>query len=148
MIHAQSIVHSLVEYVDGSMLAQLSNPDMRVPIAHALGFPERIDSGARALDLGAIGSLSFEQPDAARFPCLGLAYAALRAGGTAPAVLNAANEVAVEAFLGGRLRYTAIAQVIERGAAARRRAVRRRNWPPCSTPMRAHGAPPPSAWRA
>ena len=113
VIHAQSIVHSLVEYVDGSMLAQLSNPDMRVPIAHALGFPERIDSGARALDLGAIGSLSFEKPDAARFPCLGLAYAALRAGGTAPAVLNAANEVAVEAFLGGRLRYTAIARVIE-----------------------------------
>ncbi len=112
VIHAQSIVHSLVEYVDGSMLAQMSNPDMRVPIAHALGFPERIDSGGRALDLGAVGSLSFERPDAARFPCLGLAYGALRAGGTAPAVLNAANEVAVDAFLGGRLRYTAIAQVI------------------------------------
>jgi len=113
VIHAQSIVHSLVEYVDGSMLAQLSNPDMRVPIAHALGFPERIASGARALDLGAIGSLSFEKPDAARFPCLGLAYAALRSGGTAPAILNAANEIAVEAFLAGRLRYTAIARVIE-----------------------------------
>jgi 1-deoxy-D-xylulose-5-phosphate reductoisomerase len=113
VIHAQSIVHSLVEYMDGSMLAQLSNPDMRVPIAHALGFPERIESGARALDLGAIGSLSFEKPDAARFPCLGLAYAALRSGGTAPAILNAANEIAVEAFLGGRLRYTAIARVIE-----------------------------------
>jgi 1-deoxy-D-xylulose-5-phosphate reductoisomerase len=113
VIHAQSIVHSLVEYMDGSMLAQLSNPDMRVPIAHALGFPERIESGARALDLGAIGALSFEKPDAERFPCLGLAYAALRSGGTAPAILNAANEIAVEAFLGGRLRYTAIAQVIE-----------------------------------
>ena len=113
VIHAQSIVHSLVEYMDGSMLAQLSNPDMRVPIAHALGFPERIASGARALDLGAIGSLSFEKPDAARFPCLGLAYAALRSGGTAPAILNAANEIAVEAFLAGRLRYTAIARVIE-----------------------------------
>ncbi len=112
LIHAQSIVHSLVEYVDGSMIAQMSNPDMRVPIAHALGFPERIDSGGRALDLGAIGSLSFERPDAARFPCLGLAYGALRAGGTAPAILNAANEVAVESFLGGRLRYTAIAEVI------------------------------------
>ena len=112
VIHAQSIVHSLVEYVDGSMIAQLSNPDMRVPIAHALAFPERIDSGGRALDLGAIGNLSFERPDGARFPCLGLAYGALRAGGTAPAVLNAANEVAVEAFLAGRLRYTAIAQVI------------------------------------
>ena len=113
VIHAQSIVHSLVEFVDGSMIAQMSNPDMRVPIAHALGFPERIESGARALDLGAIGSLSFEKPDAARFPCLGLAYAALRSGGTAPAILNAANEIAVEAFLGGRLRYTAIARVIE-----------------------------------
>jgi len=112
VIHAQSIVHSLVEYVDGSMIAQLSNPDMRVPIAHALAFPERIDSGGRALDLGAIGNLSFERPDGARFPCLGLAYGALRAGGTAPAVLNAANEVAVDAFLAGRLRYTAIAQVI------------------------------------
>jgi len=112
VIHAQSIVHSLVEYVDGSMIAQLSNPDMRVPIAHALAFPERIDSGSRALDLGAIGNLSFERPDGVRFPCLGLAYGALRAGGTAPAVLNAANEVAVEAFLAGRLRYTAIAQVI------------------------------------
>jgi len=112
LIHAQSIVHSLVEYVDGSMIAQLSNPDMRVPIAHALAFPERIDSGSRALDLGAIGNLSFERPDGVRFPCLGLAYGALRAGGTAPAVLNAANEVAVEAFLAGRLRYTAIAQVI------------------------------------
>ena len=112
VIHAQSIVHSLVEYVDGSMIAQLSNPDMRVPIAHALAFPERIDSGGRALDLGAIGNLSFERPDGVRFPCLGLAYGALRAGGTAPAVLNAANEVAVEAFLAGRLRYTAIAQVI------------------------------------
>jgi len=112
LIHAQSIVHSLVEYLDGSMIAQLSNPDMRIPIAHALAFPERIDSGGRALDLGAIGNLSFERPDDGRFPCLGLAYGALRAGGTAPAVLNAANEVAVDAFLAGRLRYTAIAQVI------------------------------------
>ena len=113
LIHAQSIIHSLVEFVDGSVLAQLSNPDMRVPIAHALGFPERIESGAAPLDLAAIGALSFERPDAARFPCLGLAYAALREGGTAPAVLNAANEVAVAAFLEGRLRYTAIPQVIE-----------------------------------
>ncbi len=112
VIHAQSIVHSLVEFLDGSMIAQMSNPDMRVPIAHALGFPERIDSGGRALDLGAIGTLSFERPDAARFPCLGLAYGALQARGTAPAILNAANEIAVEAFLGGRLRYTAIAEVI------------------------------------
>jgi 1-deoxy-D-xylulose-5-phosphate reductoisomerase len=113
VIHAQSIVHSLVEYVDGSVLAQLSNPDMRVPIAHALGFPDRMESGARRLDLGAVGSLSFERPDHQRFPCVPLAYEALRAGGTAPALLNAANEVAVEAFLAGRLPFTAIAQVID-----------------------------------
>ena len=113
LIHPQSIVHSLVEYVDGSVIAQMSNPDMRVPIAHALGFPARIDSGARALDLGSVGQLSFERPDLRRFPCLGLARAALREGGTAPALLNAANEVAVEAFLAGRLRFTAIAHVIE-----------------------------------
>jgi 1-deoxy-D-xylulose-5-phosphate reductoisomerase len=113
VIHPQSIVHSLVEYVDGSVIAQLSNPDMRVPIAHALGFPERIASGARSLDLGAIGQLSFERPDHERFPCLPLAYAALQAGGTAPAVLNAANEIAVEAFLGGKLAFTAIPRVIE-----------------------------------
>jgi 1-deoxy-D-xylulose-5-phosphate reductoisomerase len=114
LIHPQSIVHSLVEHVDGSVIAQLSNPDMRVPIAHALGFPERIDSGAAPLELAAVGQLSFERPDPARFPCLGLAYAALRSGGAAPAVLNAANEVAVEAFLGGGLRYTDIPNVIER----------------------------------
>jgi len=118
LIHSQSIIHSLVEYVDGSVIAQLSNPDMRVPIAHALGFPERIESGAAQLDLAAVGQLSFEHPDARRFPCLGLAYAALRDGGTAPAALNAANEVAVGAFLDGRLRYTAIPQVIEQALAA------------------------------
>jgi 1-deoxy-D-xylulose-5-phosphate reductoisomerase len=118
LIHPQSIVHSLVEYADGSVIAQLSNPDMRVPIAHALAYPERVESGARALDLAAVASLSFEKPDAARFPCLGLAYAALRAGGTAPAVLNAANEVAVEAFLAGRLAFTGIAGVIADALAA------------------------------
>jgi 1-deoxy-D-xylulose-5-phosphate reductoisomerase len=117
LIHSQSIIHSLVEFVDGSVIAQLSNPDMRVPIAHALGFPQRIESGATPLDLAAIGQLSFERPDAHRFPCLGLAYAALRDGGTAPAVLNAANEVAVAAFLEGRLRYTGIPQVIEQALA-------------------------------
>ena len=117
VIHPQSIVHSLVEYVDGSVIAQLSNPDMRVPIAHALGFPDRIESGARALDLGAVGQLTFERPDLARFPCLQLAYSAILAGGTAPAVLNAANEVAVESFLAGRLRFTAIGQVIEESLA-------------------------------
>ncbi len=113
LIHAQSIIHSLVEFLDGSVIAQLSNPDMRVPISHALGFPERIESGAAQLDLAAIGQLSFERPDAQRFPCLGLAYAALREGGTSPAVLNAANEIAVAAFLEGKLRYTAIPQVIQ-----------------------------------
>jgi 1-deoxy-D-xylulose-5-phosphate reductoisomerase len=112
VIHPQSIVHSLVEYVDGSLIAQLSNPDMRVPIAHALGYPERIASGARPLDLTSMKDLSFERPDERRFPCLRLAYAALERGGTAPAVLNAANEVAVEAFLGGRLPFTGIARVI------------------------------------
>ncbi len=117
LIHAQSIIHSLVEFLDGSVIAQLSNPDMRVPISHALGFPERIESGAAQLDLAAIGQLSFERPDAQRFPCLGLAYAALREGGTSPAVLNAANEIAVAAFLEGKLRYTAIPQVIQQALA-------------------------------
>ena len=113
LIHSQSIIHSMVEYIDGSVIAQLSNPDMRVPIAHALGFPERIESGATPLDLAAVGQLSFERPDAQRFPCLGLAYAALRAGGIAPAVLNAANEVAVAAFLDGKLRYMGIPEIID-----------------------------------
>ncbi|HEX6266302.1 MAG TPA: 1-deoxy-D-xylulose-5-phosphate reductoisomerase [Burkholderiales bacterium] len=113
LIHPQSIVHSLVEYVDGSVIAQLSNPDMRVPIAHALAYPQRIASGARPLDLAGMKDLSFERPDHQRFPCLPLAYAALQAGGTAPAALNAANEVAVEAFLAGRLPFTAIPRVIE-----------------------------------
>jgi 1-deoxy-D-xylulose-5-phosphate reductoisomerase len=112
LVHPQSIVHALVEYADGSVIAQLSNPDMRVPIANALAHPERIDSGAQSLDLAAIRNLSFESPDGARFPCLALAYAALQAGGAAPAVLNAANEIAVEAFLAGRLAFTGIADVI------------------------------------
>jgi 1-deoxy-D-xylulose-5-phosphate reductoisomerase len=112
LIHPQSIVHSLVEYVDGSVIAQLSNPDMRVPIAHALAYPERIASGAQALDLAALKTLTFERPDHARFPCLALAYGALGRGGTAPALLNAANEVAVEAFLARRLPFTHIARVI------------------------------------
>ena len=113
VIHPQSIVHSLVEYVDGSVIAQMSNPDMRVPIANALAYPERVESGVQPLDLSLVKTLSFENPDQRRFPCLGLAYEALRAGGTAPAMLNAANEVAVEAFLAGRLPFTAIPHVIE-----------------------------------
>ena len=113
VVHRQSLVHSLVEYVDGSMLAQLGSPDMRTPIAHALGWPERIDSGVESLDLARAGTLQFEPPDMARFPCLALAREAARAGGTAPAVLNAANEVAVAAFLEGRLNFSGIAAVIE-----------------------------------
>ena len=113
VIHPQSIVHSLVEYVDGSVLAQLGNPDMRTPIAHALAYPERIDPGVEALDLCAIASLGFEAPDLERFPCLGVAYQALAAGGSAPVVLNAANEVAVSSFLEGRLPFMRIAELVE-----------------------------------
>jgi 1-deoxy-D-xylulose-5-phosphate reductoisomerase len=113
VIHPQSIVHSLVEYDDGSVLAQMSEPDMRVPIAHALGWPHRIASGARPLDLVKIARLSFEDPDLERFPCLSIAQEAARAGGTTPAALNAANEVAVAAFLGRRLNFASIAGVIE-----------------------------------
>lgn len=112
LIHPQSVIHSMVEYVDGSVIAQLGNPDMRTPIAHALAHPGRIEAGVGALDLAAIGSLSFEAPDAARFPCLGLAYRVLREGGTAPAILNAANEIAVEAFLARELAFPHIAEVI------------------------------------
>ena len=113
VVHPQSVVHSLVEYTDGSVLAQLGNPDMRTPIAHALGWPERLDSGVPSLKLVDVGRLDFEAPDDHRFPCLGLAYAALRQGGAAPAVLNAANEVAVQAFLDGRLAFMAIPEVID-----------------------------------
>ena len=113
VIHPQSIVHSLVEYVDGSVLAQLGNPDMRTPIAQALAWPERIAAGVAPLDLAGLGALDFAAPDAARFPCLGLAYGALRADGTAPAMLNAANEVAVAAFLERRIPFTRIAAVCE-----------------------------------
>ena len=114
LIHPQSVVHSLVEYADGSMLAQLGAPDMRTPIAHALAWPERFGSGVQSLDLAEIGQLGFEPPDHVRFPSLGLARAAARAGGTAPAILNAANEVAVQAFLERRLNFTAIAAVIDK----------------------------------
>ncbi|MBK5915695.1 1-deoxy-D-xylulose-5-phosphate reductoisomerase [Rhodocyclus purpureus] len=112
VIHPQSVVHSLVQYVDGSVLAELGNPDMRTPIAHALAYPERIASGVAPLDLFAVAQLEFERPDFARFPCLALAYRALKAGGSAPATLNAANEVAVEAFLDGRIGFTEIAPLI------------------------------------
>ena len=112
VIHPQSIVHSLVEYEDGSVLAQMGNPDMRTPIAHALAWPERIDSGVPSLDLFAVARLDFAPPDAARFPCLRLAYAAADAGGTAPTVLNAANEVAVAAFLAGEMGFLRIGDTI------------------------------------
>ena len=112
VIHPQSVIHSLVDYEDGSVLAQLGNPDMRTPIAHAMAWPERIDSGVAPLDLFAVGRLDFERPDPARFPCLDLAYRALRAEGNAAAVLNAANEVAVSAFLERRLPFLGIADLI------------------------------------
>ncbi|MBP0618731.1 1-deoxy-D-xylulose-5-phosphate reductoisomerase [Cupriavidus consociatus] len=112
LIHPQSIVHSMVAYHDGSVLAQLGNPDMRTPIAYGLAYPERIDAGVTPLDLTLAGGLHFEKPDLQRFPCLGLAFDALRAGGLAPAVLNAANEVAVEAFLGGKVRFTDISRLV------------------------------------
>jgi len=114
VVHPQSVVHSLVEYADGSMLAQLGAPDMRTPIAQALAWPERFASGVQSLDLLAIGQLEFEPPDHVRFPSLTLARAAARAGGTAPTVLNAANEVAVQAFLEGRLNFVGISTVIDR----------------------------------
>lgn len=112
VIHPQSVIHSMVEYVDGSVIAQLGNPDMRTPIAHALAYPDRIDAGVRSLDLFEIARLTFEPADLARFPCLSLAYQALRAGGGAAAVLNAANEEAVAAFLRGQLGFMQIAEVI------------------------------------
>ncbi len=108
VVHPQSVVHSMVEYVDGSVLAQMGNPDMRTPIAHALSWPRRIDSGVASLNLFDVAHLDFEQPDVERFPCLQLAYDAVAAGGVMPAVLNAANEVAVDAFLNGRIPFPAI----------------------------------------
>ena len=114
VIHPQSVIHSMVEYVDGSVLAQLGNPDMRTPIAHALGLPDRIETGVAPLDMFKIGRLDFEAPDFKRFPCLGLAYQALAAGGSTPAILNAANEVAVESFLKRRMPFTAIPVMIEK----------------------------------
>lgn len=114
VLHPQSVIHSLVAYRDGSVLAQLGNPDMRTPIAHALGWPARIDAGVAALDLPAVARLDFGEPDRGRFPCLELAETAARAGGGAPTVLNAANEMAVAAFLERRIRFTSIPEVIER----------------------------------
>jgi len=113
VLHPQSVIHSMVEYTDGSVLAQMGNPDMRTPIAHALAWPKRIESGVSSLDLFEIAQLDFEAPDCQRFPCLSLAYQAIEQGGTAPAILNAANEIAVAAFLDRRMGFTAIPKVIE-----------------------------------
>ena len=112
VVHPQSIIHSLVQYVDGSVLAQMGNPDMRTPIAHALAWPKRINSGVSDLNLAEIAKLDFEEPDLVNFPCLGLAYEAARVGLDAPVVLNASNEVAVQAFLDGRIGFTHIAEVV------------------------------------
>ncbi|OFR83960.1 1-deoxy-D-xylulose-5-phosphate reductoisomerase [Neisseria sp. HMSC073G10] len=112
VIHPQSVIHSMVRYRDGSVLAQLGNPDMRTPIAYCLGLPERIDSGVGELDFGALSALTFQKPDFNRFPCLKLAYQAMNAGGAAPCVLNAANEVAVAAFLDKRIKFTDIVKVV------------------------------------
>ncbi|MDX5329494.1 MAG: 1-deoxy-D-xylulose-5-phosphate reductoisomerase [Marinobacter sp.] len=117
-VHPESIIHSMVEYTDGSVLAQLGSPDMRTPIANGLAWPERIEAGVAPLDLFAIGKFHFERPDLQRFPCLRLAAEAFASGGTAPAVLNAANEVAVEAFLDGKLCFADIPVIIERTLAA------------------------------
>lgn len=114
VLHRQSVIHSMVDYVDGSVLAQMGNPDMRTPIANTLAWPERIDSGVNPLDLIKAGRLDFAEADFARFPCLQLAYQALEAGGTATAILNAANEVAVSAFLEGQLSFPGIARIIAR----------------------------------
>ncbi|MEQ9465571.1 MAG: 1-deoxy-D-xylulose-5-phosphate reductoisomerase [Haliea sp.] len=113
VVHPESIVHSMVQYTDGSVLAQLGNPDMRTPIAYGLGWPRRLESGVASLDLVALSKLHFEAPDEARFPCLRLAREAVATGGTAMAVCNAANEVAVEAFLGGSIGFADIPRVIE-----------------------------------
>ena len=113
VVHPQSIIHSMVEYCDGSFLAQLGSPDMRIPIAHALSWPERIESGAKTLDITEIAKLDFHKPDMTNLPCLALARQAAEQGGSAPAILNAANEIAVEAFLNKRIRFTQIPLIIE-----------------------------------
>jgi 1-deoxy-D-xylulose-5-phosphate reductoisomerase len=114
LIHPQSVVHSMVSYTDGSVLAQLGNPDMRTPIAHALAYPERISSGVAALDLTKMGALTFEEPNVDRFPCLQLAFHALKSGGSAATILNAANEVAVASFLERKIGFREIDQLIDR----------------------------------
>jgi 1-deoxy-D-xylulose-5-phosphate reductoisomerase len=113
VLHPQSIIHSMVDYIDGTVLAQMGNPDMRIPIAHAMAAPDRFDSGAEPLNIFDIQRLDFEEPDLQRFPCLRLAYQAIDAGGIMPTVLNAANEIAVDAFLNEQVRFTDIPVIIE-----------------------------------
>ena len=113
LVHPQSVVHSMVEYADGSVLAQLGTPDMRTPIAYTLGWPNRLPAPSARLNLAKLGSLTFEAPDLTRFPCLALAQAALRAGGAAPTILNAANEIAVARFLAGEIGFLDIAAIVE-----------------------------------
>jgi 1-deoxy-D-xylulose-5-phosphate reductoisomerase len=114
VVHPQSVIHSMVSYIDGSVLAQMGNPDMRTPIAHALAWPQRIQSGVEPLDVFAVAHLDFQQPDLQRFPCLRMAYQSLKTGGTATAILNAANEIAVDAFLHQQIAFTRIAGIIEK----------------------------------
>ncbi len=142
VVHPQSVIHSLVEYVDGSMLAQLGHPDMRTPIAHALAYPERMDAGVTALELVRQGALTFEAPDPIAFPASGSRTDALRAGGTAPAILNAANEVAVAAFLEARIRYMDIAPACAEALArlpARPEHRSKTCWPPTAMRRGARG---------
>jgi len=113
VIHKQSIIHSMVDYVDGSVLAQMGNPDMRIPIAHAMAWPDRFDSGVEPLNIFDVRQMDFEQPSLERFPCLRLAYEAIKAGGIMPTVLNAANEIAVDEFLNERIKFTDIPEIIE-----------------------------------
>jgi 1-deoxy-D-xylulose-5-phosphate reductoisomerase len=113
VVHPQSVIHSMVQYRDGSVMAQLGSPDMRTPIAYAMAWPERIEAGVASLDFFTLSNLTFEQPDLERFPCLKLAFEALRSGGDAPAVLNAANEVAVAAFLDGQIGFMGIPELVE-----------------------------------
>jgi 1-deoxy-D-xylulose-5-phosphate reductoisomerase len=113
LVHPQSVVHGLVSFADGSVIAGMASPDMRTPIAHCLAYPERIASGAKKLDLAAIGQLTFSRPDLVRFPALALAMGALRDGGGAPTALNAANEIAVEAFLADRIGFAEISKLVE-----------------------------------
>jgi 1-deoxy-D-xylulose-5-phosphate reductoisomerase len=114
VIHPQSVIHSMVDYVDGTVLAQMGNPDMRIPIAHSMAWPERFDSGVAPLNIFDVRRMDFEEPNLERFPCLRLAYEAINAGGIMPTVLNAANEIAVDAFLNERVRFTDIPVIIER----------------------------------